>query len=52
MYCPACDESIYIEGLEVITPFECLKYHTLIEMVVDESTYQGDIQRHLQIVND
>lgn len=52
MYCPACDEFIYVEDLEDTEPFTCPKYHTLIEMVIDEGTYQGPIQRHLQIVDD
>ena len=52
MYCPACDEFIFIEDLEDTEPFDCPKCHTLIEMVIDEGTYQGAIQRHLQIVDD
>lgn len=52
MYCLTCDEFVFIEVLEDTEPFECYICHTLIEMVIDEGTYQGSIQHHLQIVND
>ena len=52
MYCQACDEFIFIEDFEDTEPFLCPNCKVLLEMVIDEGSYQGVIQRHLQIVED
>ena len=45
MYCPACEKFVFIDDLEETTPFECPKCHTLIELVIEESRYQGGIYK-------
>lgn len=52
MICPACDEDIWIENLHDPEPFLCEECGPWIELVLDESTYEVAVKRHLQIVDD
>jgi hypothetical protein len=58
MKCPQCDDHFSYQhifdsdGAEEGEPFECPLCSELIRMVVDEGTYMGAQDKHLEIVDD
>lgn len=52
MICPACDDAIWVEDSHSTDPFRCEECDTWLALVLDESTYEGAVKRHLQIIDD